>query len=124
MLEVAKEIRAAPAEAWALLADTSEWPAWGPSITEVESDDRVVRRGTRGRVRTRLGLWLPFEITRVAEGRSWSWRVFGVRATGHRVEALGADRCRVVFEVPWLAAPYALVCRRALRRIAGLLEER
>lgn len=121
---MARQIEAAPADAWGLLADTSEWPAWGPSIREVDSEDRVVRRGTRGRVRTLLGLWLPFEITRVAEGRAWSWRVLGIRATGHRVEALGPHRCRVVFEVPWLAAPYALVCRRALRRIAELLEGR
>ncbi len=41
-------------------------------------------------------------------------------ATGHRVERLGTERCRVVFEVPFWAAPHAVVCRPALRRIARL----
>jgi hypothetical protein len=33
------------------------------------------------------------------------------------VEALGPDRCRVGFGVPWVAAPYLLVCRAAIIRI-------
>lgn len=82
----------------------------------------MVRAGTRGRVRSALGVWLPFEVTHYEEGRAWAWRVCGVHATGHRVEELAPNRCRVVFELPWLAAPYALICRWALRRIARILE--
>jgi len=87
----------------------------------VEPAAGVVVAGLRGRVRTRLGLSLPFEITAVEPGRAWRWRVAGVAATGHRVEPLGPMRCRVVFEVPRWAAPYALVCRAALRRLSRLL---
>jgi hypothetical protein len=49
--------------------------------------------------------------------------VAGIPATGHRVEALGPGRCRVVFEVPLLAAPYLAVCRLAAHRIRTILEE-
>lgn len=117
-VDVARVIDASAADAWSLLVDTERWVEWGPSITRVESASRWLRAGSRGRVRTVLGLWLPFEVTRFEEGRAWSWRVRGLVATGHRVEPLGPCRCRVVFEVPRLAWPYALVCRRALRLIA------
>jgi hypothetical protein len=46
-----------------------------------------------------------------------------VPATGHRVESVGVDdQCRVAFEVPLLAAGYVPVCRRALDRIAAIVE--
>lgn len=116
--DVAATVNAPAKEVWSLLTDTTRWPQWGPSVSAVTSDRRFIRRGSRGRVRTRLGLSVPFQITDFVEGRAWSWRVAGMRATGHRVEPLGADRCRVVFEIPVAAFPYALVCRRALQRIA------
>ena len=79
--------------------------------------------GARGRVRTPVGGWLPFEVTAVEPGHRWSWRVGGVPATGHRVDPLGATRSRLVIEVPWWAAPYVVVCRVALRRLAVVAEE-
>ena len=56
-------------------------------------------------------------------GQQWGWEVAGIPATGHRVESLGPDRCRVVFEVPLLAAPYLTVCRLAAQRIRNILEQ-
>jgi hypothetical protein len=50
--------------------------------------------------------------------------VAGIPATGHRVEPLGPERCRVVFEVPLLAAPYLAVCRVAALKIRTILEGR
>ncbi|MGQ0630554.1 MAG: SRPBCC family protein [Sporichthyaceae bacterium] len=113
----------APAEAaWHLLADTGNWSAWGPSIADVTPNDALVYPGMKGKIRPPLGVWLPFEITAVTPGRSWEWKVAGLAATGHRVDALDTLRCRISFEIPWWAPGYAPVCKLALRRIAELLE--
>ncbi|MFC7222414.1 SRPBCC family protein [Halalkalicoccus sp. GCM10025322] len=120
VLEVGRRIDAPAEEVWDVLVDTRRWPEWGPSIRRVECSDRRIRTGSAGRLWTVGGLELPFEIT-TCEDRHWSWRVAGVSATGHRVERL--DRgCRVVFELPVIAAGYASVCCIALSRIARSVE--
>jgi uncharacterized protein YndB with AHSA1/START domain len=120
-LDVSRDIAAAPAAAWQALTDTRRWPTWGPTIAEVRSDDVIIEAGSTGRVRPRLGPWVPFRITHLDPGTRWTWRVAGIPATGHRVEPTAAG-CRVVFEVPLPAAGYALVCHLALRRLARMLE--
>jgi len=123
-LEVSRDVRADRDAAWALLTDTRRWPEWGPTVGAVETDEPRIRAGSTGRVRV-AGLWLPFEVT-FCEGYRWTWDVARLPATGHRVDAPAGDgtsRCRVVFEVPVLAAGYAPVCDRALDRIADLLGE-
>lgn len=122
-METAVEVLAPAAAAWELLTDTRRWPEWGPSVTNVESAERYIGPGASGRVQTIIGLWLPFRISEYVAGRRWSWEVAGIPATGHRVEALGPGHCRVVFEVPLLAAPYLAVCRLAAERIRRILEE-
>lgn len=116
-LEVSRVVDAPVETVWRLFTDTRYWSAWGPSVSAVESRDAVIRPGTTGRVRV-AGVWVPFRIERCGDGR-WTWRVAGVPATGHRVEP-HPDGCRAVFEVPLPAAPYAVVCERALRNLAGL----
>lgn len=108
-----------PSIAWDVFVDTSRWTEWGPSVTAVDAPDRRLRAESRGRVRTPVGIWVPFTVTRFDDGRSWAWTVAGIPATTHLVEPV-AGGCRVTFEVPALAAPYALVCRAALRRIERL----
>jgi hypothetical protein len=123
-LVVARDVAAGRDAAWDLLTDTDLWPDWGPSVRAVECDRRYVEAGTAGRVRLPGGVWLPFEITACAPYR-WTWRVARVPATGHRVDpparGSAADRCRVGFELPVLAAGYAPVCLRALDRLDALL---
>ncbi len=114
---------AAPASrVWSILTDIEAWPVWGPSLDRVECAGRFIGAGSRGRVRTAVGIWLPFEIVQFVDGRYWSWKVAGIPATGHRVEPLGGDACRLSFEVPVLAAPYLAVCRIACRRIRSMAE--
>jgi hypothetical protein len=119
-LDVAASFDAPASAAWKLLTDTRAWPRWGPTITAVDTVPPVIEAGSRGRLRTPVGLWLPFAITAFEPGARWSWRVAGVPATGHRVEATPGG-CRIVFEVPIVTAPYAAVCRVALRRLGELL---
>ncbi len=116
------EITAPASRVWLILIDTSLWPVWGPSLRRVASAGRFIGAATRGRVQTALGIWLSFEIDHFEDGRYWSWRVAGVRATGHRVEPLDTNRCSLSFEVPMLAAPYLPVCRVACRRIRAMAE--
>lgn len=120
VLEVDRRVDALADTAWDVLIDTRQWPEWGPSIRRVECSDRRIRADSTGRLWTVGGLELSFEVT-TCEDRRWGWRVAGVSATGHRVEPL--DRgCRVVFELPVLAAGYVPVCLVALSRIAELVE--
>jgi hypothetical protein len=118
MLCEALDLDAPARVAWRLLIDTHEWTRWGPSVRAVESPQRLIGPGVRGRVQSAPGLWLPFVITDWEADRGWAWRVGGVPATGHRVEALAADRCRVSFLIPAWAPFYRPICRTALRLIA------
>jgi len=117
---VEREIDARPRDVWDILVDTRRWSDWGPSVTDVKSSDRYIRRGTTGKIRTPVGVWLPFEVTKYEEGSHWSWKVARIGVTGHRVEPV-AGGTRVTFEVPVYAVGYAPVCRRALERIEELV---
>ena len=122
-LPVTQSLNAPLEQVWHLLIDTAAWPHWGPTVRAVDSPERFIEAGLRGRVRTTVGIWLPFEILTFAPQRYWDWRVGGVNATGHQVEPAGPDRCRLTFTVPVWAAPYRIVCRAALKRIERLLAE-
>ena len=114
----------APAETvWRIFTDTTLWPAWGPSVVAVDAPERHIARGMRGTVKTSLGPSVPFEITRCDPPYRWHWKVAGVEATGHHIEAIGPSRCRASFTLPALAAPYALICKRALEKIDALAIE-
>jgi hypothetical protein len=138
-----REIEAPVDAAWDVITDLDLWPDWGPSVRAAELDHGAdtLALGVTGHVTTALGVRLPFRVTSWHDGsttpagssgdtsdrdgtRSWSWRVAGVGATDHTVEALGADRCRVGFGVPLAAAPYLAVCRVALTRIDRLAVRR
>jgi uncharacterized protein YndB with AHSA1/START domain len=119
-LVVSQHVDVPPARAWQVFVDTELWPQWGPSVTAVDTENRYIEAGTTGRVRLPGGVWIPFEVT-TCENYRWTWRVAGVPATGHRVVPEN-HTCRVEFEIPPVAAPYAVVCWRALADIASLAE--
>jgi hypothetical protein len=114
-------IDAPAADVWRLITDTYAWPRWGPTVRAVDCRDRYIRAGSTGRVRTSIGLWLPFTVERFERERYWDWRVGGVAATGHRVEPSGPRQCELSFSVPRWAVGYGIVCRAALKRIARLI---
>jgi hypothetical protein len=93
---------------WRLLTDTSLWPLWGPTVRGVRCSERLIRKGSEGKVRTPFGWWVPFVITEYDDLHFWGWKVAGMRATGHRLIAYDENSCRVVFETLLVAA----VCLR------------
>jgi len=112
---------AAPAEkVWELLTDVDCWPDWGPTVRRAELDGDSFEVGANGTVTTSIGVTLPFEITECDPGTRWTWTVAGIPATDHAVVALGSDRSRAGFGVPWLAAPYLGVCAVALRKLESM----
>lgn len=123
-IEVSRKVNAPAKLVWDILTDTSTWSQWGPSVIDVEHDGRHLRPGSKGRVKTVSGIWAPFKITKFDNDHYWSWKVFGVPATGHRVDDLDDAHCNLIFEIPLFAGPYAAVCKIAADRIAELAEMR
>lgn len=80
----------------------------------------MVESGLTGRVRTPVGVWLPFTVDEVVAGTRWTWHVAGIPATGHRVDVVTAATSRLVIEVPPWAVAYAPVCLLGVRRLSAL----
>jgi hypothetical protein len=121
-ISVGKLYHASPQIVWDLITDTAQWPCWGPTVKDVQFPERFIRKGSRGRVLTVFGIWVPFSIVKFECGHFWSWKVASINATGHRIQPTDKG-CNLWFEVPMIAAPYALVCQMALGRIENLLWE-
>lgn len=119
-LEVSHVLSVPAADAWDALVDTVQWPEWSPLVNGVEATDRRIRTDTTGRIRI-PGAWLPFRITSCTV-RRWTWRVTGIPSAGHRVDELGDERCRIVFELPLHEVSSVPVCLRALENLETLLE--
>jgi uncharacterized protein YndB with AHSA1/START domain len=122
-IEVSRELRASVETVWELITDTLRWAEWGPSVIAAECRERFIAKGSRGRVKTLAGIWIPFVVTQFEPPHSWAWSVLGIPATGHRVEPVKEGVCRLVFEVPLLAIAYTVVCQIALQRIARIVEK-
>lgn len=113
---------AAPTDrVWPFLAEFARWPQWGLSISDVHSTSEYVAPGVTGRVRTRVGLWLPFTIEDVIPESFWDWSIVGFRATGHYLEPR-QGHTHVRFTAPGVAAPYKLVMAASLERLKHLVE--
>jgi hypothetical protein len=119
-MHVAKMVDAPTDTVWKILIDTSLWPEWGPSISQVDFPERWIQKGVKGRVKTAIGIWVPFEITAFEAPVYWCWKVGGIPATGHRLKPQDPSHCKLIFEIPYGFFPYALICRRAAENIARL----
>ena len=116
MLSVSRHIDAPADAVWKVLVDTDAWPKWGPTVSGGEVDGGVLTLGATGRVRTPVGVALPFTTTEFEEGRMWAWSVAGVPATAHAVQPDG-NGCRASMSAPLWAPAYLPVLAIALRRI-------
>lgn len=120
--EIGHTLHSSSEDVWDLITDTARWPEWGPSVIAVDCVDGHIRKGSQGRVRVPPGIWLPFVISDFDDKRYWSWDIWGIHATGHRVEPLDEGRCNIFFTVPTLAVPYLFICWIAIRRIEAILQ--
>lgn len=69
---VARRPCAAAREAlWRLISDPRAWPSWNASASRLELDGPF-RTGTTGRLTTRDGQELPFELTSVTHGTGYT----------------------------------------------------
>ncbi len=119
-LVIYREISASPRQLWEIITDTTQWSEWGPSVVQVDCVQQYISEGCSGRVKTVIGVWLPFAITKYKEPYYWSWRIGNVEATGHRLAKVADNRCHLAFDMPWWAVFYLPVCYIALRRIESL----
>ncbi len=119
-MQIRHVINASPQQVWKVLIDTRQWPVWGPSVKAVKSPRQYIDDGLKGSLQTVIGLWVPFEITDFEPLHFWSWKVAGIHATGHRLTEIDENHCELIFEMPAVTLPYALVCRQAARRIGRL----
>ncbi len=121
-IEAGVTIRAPARDVWRIITDTDTWPEWGPSVQNVRCRNRFIESGSRGFVQTAFGFWVPFEISEFVYEKKWAWRIYGLKATGHRIEPVSHDTCRLIFDMPLVMAPYWFVCAIAVRRIRSLAE--
>lgn len=119
---------AGPERIWALIARPDRWSLWSPHVRGAEGLGwPEVQERARGSVLLRGGARLGAEITGVAPGRSWSWRVGGLEID-HLVEPTerGSRLTFVVEPTRALWAPaavaYTPIVGRVARRIARLAE--
>ena len=124
MRYVSRTIQAPAPIVWSLITDTATWPEWGPSVRQVCSPQRFIAQGSRGIIRSAVGLWVPFHVTHLEEGLRWDWEVMGLPGTSHIIRPLSSASCEVAFGIPALAIGYSVVCEAALRRIEQMAELR
>jgi polyketide cyclase/dehydrase/lipid transport protein len=124
IIEAGVNIRAPAGDVWRIITDTEIWPEWGPSVRNVRSRDRFIQYGSTGYVQTAFGLWVPFEISDYIVEKKWSWRIYRMKTTGHRIKRIAHDKCRLIFDMPLFMAPYWFICAIAVRKIRHLAENR
>lgn len=108
----AVECDAPPERVWALISRPERWREWSPYVRGAEGlGSPEVVEGSVGSVLLRGGLRLPATVGAVDPGRSWAWRVGGLRIL-HRVTPRDGGRSRIEHEVggaslPWSAGALA-----------------
>jgi uncharacterized membrane protein len=120
----------APAQAvWEVLFDVARWPEWTPTINSVERlDQGPFAVGSRARVRQPKLPRAVWEVTEVAEGRSFTWEATGpgMRTIARHEVVPDADGATVTLSIEQtgpMGAVAALVWRRLTQRYIELEAE-
>ena len=121
-ISISRVVRCSAKDAWDLLTDTQKWHLWGPTVAGVNCEERYIRKGVEGHVQIPTRQWLRFIVTEYEHQHYWHWKVASLSATGHRLDIVDNQSCRIAFELPFLWAPYVTICWLALKRLTKLLE--
>lgn len=82
---------------WRLTTDVANWPSITPTVTRIERlDDGPIRVGSRARIKQPRQAESVWTVTRLDEGREFTWqtRRMGLTMTGSHLLATDGDRCR------------------------------
>jgi uncharacterized membrane protein len=114
--ETVVEIDAPASTVWAVVANVEAWPEWTPTMREVTlRGGGPLGPGSVADIRQPKLPKATWTVTGYEEGHAFTWVGAGpgVRTVAdHRVEPLGADRCRVTLSVETtgpLARPFWLL---------------
>lgn len=120
-MSICRNIAAPPETVWGILTDSQLWSTWGPSVFDVDCQDRHIGLGSKGRVQTLFSVWLPFTVSEFRDLDFWSWRIGSYSATGHRLIRTTNTSSTLCFDMPWWAAAYLPLCWLALIRIEKIV---
>lgn len=99
------EIAAPPKRVWDVMTVVERWPEWTSSVSRVEIlDGAAMTVGSRVRIRQPRLAPAVWTVTTIKPERYFEWQsvVPGLTSIGgHRIEALGNERCRVVLSLEW-----------------------
>jgi hypothetical protein len=121
---VCKVLSASPETVWDIITDTRLWPVWGPSLLNVDCNDRYIQLGSEGRVKTLFFCWLPFTVTKFSHMQFWAWNIGPVKATGHTLTQKSGMSCELCFDMAWWAVIYIPVCWLALVKIDNIITKK
>lgn len=108
--EVAVDIAAPADKIWTVLRDVEHWSDWSPTINEITRlDDKPFTVGSRAVVKQPKMQPMTWEVTELAEGRSFVWttKTMGVlMVAGHYIEeSNGVSHVRLTFDMTGGLAP-------------------
>jgi len=117
--ETTRHIDSPSRAVWDVLFDVARWPEWTPTIDSVERlDDGPFQVGSRARVRQPKLPAASWEVTEVADGRSFTWVAEGpgMRTTARHEVVPDAEGCTVTLSIEQ-AGPMGAVAATVWRRL-------
>jgi uncharacterized membrane protein len=127
--ETTRHIDAPTQQVWEVLFDVARWPEWTPTIERVERlDEGPFQVGSRATVRQPKLPRAVWEVTEVADGRSFTWRAKGPgmeTIARHEVvpDGAGSKVTLSIEQTGPLGAVAALIWRRLTQRYIELEAE-
>jgi len=115
------DIQAPPDRVWAAVRDIEHWSEWTPTVISVRSlDPGPLAIGTRAIVRQPKLLPARWQITKLEEGRSFTWITRGpgiVVTARHAIEG-AANGSRAMLSLDF-SGPLGPLCARLTRGLSA-----